>query len=75
MARVTAQEFQANLDAAAWNRKHPVGTSVRYWRGVREGTGADGRTRSEASVLGGTAVVWITGCSGCIALTHVDPAL
>jgi hypothetical protein len=58
----------------AWNAAHPVGTVVSYWKGVRVGpsTGS-AATRSEAQMLGGhTAVVWLEGVSGCIALTHVE---
>ena len=60
----------------AFNAAHPVGTTVRYWRGVREGEpSGTGKTRSEAQVLSGhTAVIWIEGCSGCIALSHVEVA-
>jgi hypothetical protein len=64
---------QAKL-AAKWNDRFPVGTVVRYWTSTRDGVGKVGKTRSEAEVMGGhTAVVWIEGCSGCVALTHVQP--
>ena len=57
-----------------FNAKHPVGTPVRYWTGLREGEGRVGKTRSSAEVLSGhTAVVWVEGCRGCVALTHVEP--
>jgi hypothetical protein len=66
---VTAPERLAD----EFNEAHPIGTPVRYWTGWREGDGKTGVTRSEARVLGGhTAVVWVTGESSCIALTHVD---
>jgi hypothetical protein len=56
-----------------WNGHVEVGAPVRYWRGAREGEGLLGRTRSTAQLLGDhTPVVWIEGCSGCIALTHVE---
>ncbi|MFI6228595.1 hypothetical protein ACIBCR_14940 [Micromonospora echinospora] len=58
----------------AFNDTHPLRTPVRYWKGVREGDGKTARTRTPAQLLGGhTAVVWLEGVSGCIALTHVDP--
>lgn len=58
--------------AAVWNLVVPVGTPVRYWTGAREGEGKPSKTRSEAQLLGGhTAVVWVEGHSGCIALSHV----
>lgn len=59
---------------ADWNAAHPVGTLVRYWRGIREGEpSGTGPTRSEAWLLSGhTPVVLIDGTSGGIALTHVE---
>ena len=55
-----------------FNSRYPVGTLVRYWTGLREGEGKTGVTITRAEVLSGhTAVVWIEGCTGCIALTHV----
>jgi hypothetical protein len=62
-------------DAAAreFNSRAPIGTIVRYWRGLREGDGRRGRTRSIAYIASsGDAVVFIEGCSGYVALTHVD---
>ncbi len=70
----------------AFNAENPVGTQVRYWRGERDGEpSGTGKTYTEASVLayafakkrhstssGNTPVVWIEGCTGCIALTHVE---
>lgn len=82
---------EAAKAAADFNATHPVGTEVDYWRGVRDlydvGQGRSHRfepsgrgvTTGRAMVLEGhTAVVWIDGCSGCIALTHVrvvEPAV
>jgi hypothetical protein len=60
--------------AAKWNKYFPIGTRVRYWTGVREGSGKVSVTRSAAEVLSGhTAVIWIEGCVGCVALSHVQP--
>ena len=57
-----------------FNDRFPIGTPVEYWPGVREGDGRRSRTRSKARVLSGhTAVVWVDGQGGCIALTHVEP--
>jgi hypothetical protein len=62
---------QQNL-VDAWNRDCPVGTRVRYWTLAREGEGRVSTTRSKAEVLSGhTAVVWIEGVAGCVALSHV----
>lgn len=57
-----------------WNDANAVGTVVRYWRGAKSGEPSGvGETVSRAAVLGGhTAVIWINGCSGCIALSHVE---
>jgi hypothetical protein len=66
------ESAEAAVDA--WNATHPVGTIVRYWKGLREGEGRLGRTRSEATLLGGhTPVVWVDTTSGAIGLTHVEP--
>ena len=68
--RPTAQQL-----ADAWNAAHPVGTLVRYWRGLREGEPSGvGKVRWEAQDVCGTASVWIEGCSGCVALSHVELA-
>jgi hypothetical protein len=64
---------EASATVEAWNARHPVGTRVRYWTGLREGEGVESATRSRASVLGGhTAVVWVEGEAACNALTHVE---
>jgi len=65
---------EAAADVAAWNTFHPIGTPVRYWPGVRGGSGKIGKTRSPAWVLpSGSAVVMVTGTSGGVALAHVEP--
>ncbi|MEU4513119.1 hypothetical protein AB0G05_26795 [Nonomuraea wenchangensis] len=60
-----------------WNAAYQVGQPARYWTGFRDGPLAGvpkfGRTRTRAQLMGGhTAVVWVTGESSCIALSHVD---
>jgi hypothetical protein len=62
----------AEHDVAQFNAKCPIGTPVRYWRGAREGDGKTGETRSEAWVVCGHPSVMITGCSGSMALSHVE---
>jgi hypothetical protein len=58
---------------SAWNAKHPIGTAVRFWPGVKEGDGRLGATRSEAYVdSAGQAVVFITDYAGYVALSHVE---
>ena len=61
---------------AAFNRAHPVGSTIRVWPGAR----GDGPGRlvqvahPGAYVLGGhTAVVQVTGGHGCIRLDFVAP--
>lgn len=60
------------LDVAEFNVRAPVGTSVRYWTGAREGEGKTGRIRHEATVVSEHAVAWIEGCASCVSLTHVE---
>lgn len=62
-------------EVAAFNALYPIGTMMYYWRGAKEALPSDsGPLTSPASVLSGhTAVAWIEGCSGCIALSHVEP--
>lgn len=57
-----------------FNESNALGVSVRVWPGARpDGRSIDTKTRSEAQVLSGhTAVVWVEGVSGCIALSHVE---
>lgn len=60
-------------EAEQFNKHWPVGTTVRYWTGLREGEGKLSRTRTAASVLGGhTAVVWVEDEPDCIALSHIE---
>lgn len=63
--------------AARFNKQHPIGTPVHAYPGFRpeddpSARRLDTRTRSIASVLGHSAVVWVEGHGACIALTHVD---
>ena len=67
---MNTRRAQSTVDR--FNEKHPIGTMVHYWPGVREGEGQTGTTTHPALLLGGvTPVVWIEGALGCIALTHV----
>lgn len=56
-----------------WNASHPVGTLVQYRSLIGEQTKWDvvGKTRSEAWVVCGEAVVSIEGKAGGVALTHL----
>ena len=67
----TVKEEQEMVDR--WNATHLVGTPVLYWPLAREGDGVLSKTRSLAQMFGGhTAVVWVDGARGCIALDHVE---
>ncbi len=58
-----------------FNERHPVGTPVRFWPGVKVGEGILSKVRAQAEILSGhTPVVWVEGCAGCIALTHIEIA-
>ena len=56
-----------------WNSSYSVGQSVKYWPITRRHEAKVGKTKSAASLMGGhTAVVFIEGHSGCVALSHVQ---
>lgn len=70
---MTKLREKADQDAQDFDAKHPIGTRVRYWKGIRSGD-PDGEsvTRSSAGVVGGSPCVLIEGVRGAIALTHVE---
>lgn len=73
MTRSTkARAAKAQREVERFNAQHPIGTPVRYWRGLREGEGTVSRTRSAAALMSDHASVWIEGVSGSIALSHVE---
>ena len=56
-----------------WNEKHPIGTTVSYRPVVGASEHTVHRTRTRAQVLGGhTAVIWLEGKTGCIALDAIE---
>lgn len=66
------------MNAEQWNARHPVGTLVFAYPGVRPEGGAGTRlvtrTRTEAQLsASGDPVVWVEGEGSYICLTHVDP--
>ncbi len=68
------ESLQSTVDR--FNARYPVGTRVRCWKGAggRHKPSSLTRTVTRASVLSGhTAVVWVEGETGCIALTDVAP--
>lgn len=71
---VRLTEAKAKALVEKWNAAHPAGTAVRYWKGVRGGEpSGTGPTRGAAFVVSGPMpVVFVDGCSGYLALTHVE---
>ena len=54
-----------------WNQQHAVGAAVTYRNDAGKLIAI--RTRSPADVLSGhTAVIWLDGISGCVALDRVE---
>lgn len=69
---IQLSKLQATCDA--WNAKYPIGTPVMLKEDFCDEP-APTTTRSTAQVLSGhSAVVWLTGVSGCYHLTHVRAA-
>lgn len=66
---VVTEHMQAVREVGAWNASHPIGTPVCVRRDGRGQTFT--KTRSPASLLCGTAVVWCDGIASCYALSHV----
>lgn len=60
---------QLEAECIVWNHKHPIGTPVTYHPVIGEKAGKETVTTGAAYVLGGhTAVVFVEGVSGCVAL-------
>lgn len=55
-----------------FNRRHPIGTPVRFWPGVREGEGRVSKTRTPAWLMSSAVVVSVEGYAGGIALSHIE---
>jgi hypothetical protein len=75
MSHLAQSSLSPQKLASKFNERFPIGTTVRYWTGVRgQGLGKISKTRTEAQVIGGhTAVVWLEDQTGCVALSHVEP--
>lgn len=70
MERPSTKQMQAQCDA--FNKRHAVGDTIHVWTGPREGTPVERTIRAPACILSGhTAVVYVNGGGGCIALSHV----
>lgn len=76
LCKVLREQETLFEQAVTFNKRFAVGTRVAYWKGPKSGPpSGTAATRSIAQVIGRhTAVVWVTGEKGCIALTHVSPA-
>lgn len=71
---MTATRPHPAIAVDGWNQQHEVGTAVLYRKD--NGNTFATTTRSPASVLSGhTAVIWLTGISGCVALERVAPTV
>ncbi|MNS99114.1 hypothetical protein D3C72_1335050 [compost metagenome] len=58
-----------------FNARFTVGAQFWAYKGVRGENPIAATLRAPAELLGGhTPVAWLDGVSGCIALTHLDPA-
>lgn len=63
------------IEVAAWNASVQVGDQVDYYEVVGMSEPKRFTTRTPAEVLSGhTAVVWLEGKSGCVAISHCRPA-
>lgn len=70
-----AAEALAAMQAACdrFNARHAIGATVMCWPGPREGAPVPRTVSGPACVLSGhTAVVYVSGGGGCIALSHVE---
>jgi hypothetical protein len=66
--REQSPKFQERV-VARWNKLHPVGTWVRYFEIEGEGKPLVTQTTTPAQMLSGhTAVVWLKGKIGCVAI-------
>lgn len=64
-------ELQKQCDI--WNRACPIGTDVQYHPVIGEPLCRLRKTASKAQVLSGhTAVIWLDGERGCVALDAVE---
>lgn len=63
-----------NHEVAMFNKAFKVGDRVRYQSYKPDGPITEYVTRTPAEVLSGhTAVVWLEGKSGCVAVSHCLP--
>ncbi len=74
MRKRHARQHDPVFEAAEWNRHVAVGDEVEYREVVEFSPPQLFTTRTEATVLSGhTAVVWLRGRVGCVAISHCQP--
>jgi hypothetical protein len=74
MAKLDRQIAVLTERCRQWNASYPIGTTIEYHPIIGEPEHRIRTTRSEAQVLSGhTAVVWLNGESGCVALDACVP--
>jgi hypothetical protein len=62
------------LQVENWNLKWPIGTEVDFHPVIDNPVCRRRKTRSKADILSGhTAVIWLEGESGCVALEACVP--
>jgi hypothetical protein len=64
-------EVEAQNMCDEFNSKHPEGTQVRFWSGVREGDGQIGTVSYGAHPIGNIPGVYVED-RGFIAMTHIE---
>lgn len=68
----SVKRLQARCDN--WNSKYPIGTKVEYHPTIGEPAHRVRKTKTLAQILSGhTAVIWLDGESGCVALDACVP--
>ena len=73
MRREEIRLAKLQREADAWNERHPVGTFVRYWKGLRAGKPSGiGQVRHAAQPMSDHVSAWIEGCSGSVSVTHIE---
>lgn len=72
--RPNTAALQRTVDA--WNAKHPIGTAIMFHPVIGAAPYRTRTTRTAAQVLSEhTAVVWLDGESGCVALDACVPVI
>ena len=71
MKKRTKRQLERQVER--WNQKYPIGTHVNFHPVIGRPESRPRVTKTAAVVLSGhTAVVWVEGESGCVALDALD---